>query len=93
MTQRPTKEQPMTGWSLEMVLDADHELYRLALVLDWAALEAEFGKLYCPDNGRPGTPIRLMAGLHFLKHTFGLSDEEVVRKCVRITPMADPVEP
>lgn len=70
----------MIGWSLEMVLDADHELYRLASILDWAALEAEFGKLYCPDNGRPGIPIRLMAGLHFLKHTFGLSDEEVVRK-------------
>lgn len=29
MTQRPTKEQPMIGWSLEMVLNADHELYRL----------------------------------------------------------------
>ena len=80
MTQRPTNEQPMIGWSLEMVLDADHELYRLASILDWAALEAEFGKLYCPDNGRPGIPIRLMAGLHFLKHTFGLPDDEVVHK-------------
>ena len=73
----------MIGWSLEMVLDPSQELYRLAAVIDWAALEAEFGKLYCPDNGRPGVPIRLMAGLHFLKHVYALSDEEVVRHWVQ----------
>ena len=72
----------MIGWSLEMVLDPEQELYKLAKVLDWAALEAEFGPLYCPDNGRPGVPIRLMAGLHLLKHTFGLSDEQVVAQWV-----------
>ena len=38
----------------------------------------EFGRLYVPDLGRPGIPIRLMAGLHLLKHTYGLSDEDVV---------------
>ena len=73
---------PMIGWSLEMVLDPGQELFRLAQILDWAALEAEFGSLYCPDNGRPGVPIRLMAGLHLLKHTFGLSDEQVVAQWV-----------
>lgn len=72
----------MIGWSLEMVLDPSQELYRLASVIDWAALEAEFGKLYCPDNGRPGVPIRLMAGLHLLKHTYALSDEQVVQRWV-----------
>lgn len=77
-----TDAQPMFGWSLEMVLDPSQELYRLAGLIDWAALEAEFGSLYCPDNGRPGVPIRLMAGLHFLKHTFKLSDEEVVHRWV-----------
>lgn len=63
---------------MEAVLDPRQELYRLAGVIDWASLEREFGPLYCPDNGRPGVPIRLMAGLHLLKHTFGLSDEDVV---------------
>jgi IS5 family transposase len=77
-----TQTQPMIGWSLEMVLDPDQELYKLAKILDWTALEAEFGALYCPDNGRPGVPIRLMAGLHLLKHTFGLSDEQVVAQWV-----------
>lgn len=37
-----------------------------------------FEPLYCADNGRSGLPTRLMAGLHFLKHLEGLSDEELV---------------
>lgn len=61
-----------------MVLDPEQELFKLTRIIDWGRLEAEFGSLYCPNNGRPGVPIRLMAGLHFLKHTFGLSDEQVV---------------
>lgn len=77
-----TQMPPMIGWSLEMVLDSEQELFKLTRIIDWKALEAEFGSLYCPDNGRPGVPIRLMAGLHFLKHTFGLSDEQVVAQWV-----------
>ena len=77
-----TQMPPMIGWSLEMVLDSEQELFKLSRIIDWKALEAEFGSLYCPDNGRPGVPIRLMAGLHFLKHTFGLSDEQVVAQWV-----------
>ena len=73
----------MNGWSSELVLDPSQKLYRLAAVIDWAALEAEFGKLFCPDNGRPGVPIRLRAGLHLLKHTYALSDQEVVRHWVQ----------
>lgn len=65
-----------------MVLDPEQGLYKLAQVLDWATSEAEFGTMYCPDNGRPGVPIRLMAGLHLLKHTFGLSDEQVMEQWV-----------
>lgn len=72
----------MIGWSLEMVLDPEQELFKLSRIIDWSKLEAEFGSLYCPNNGRPGVPIRLMAGLHFLKHTFGFSDEQVVAQWV-----------
>ena len=81
--QRATKEQPLIGWRLDMVLDSQQELFRLAAVIDWASLEKEFGTLYCADNGRPGVPIRLMAGLHLLKHAYGLSDEEVVQRWVQ----------
>jgi IS5 family transposase len=43
--------------------------------------EQEFGKLSA-EEGRPGTPIRLMAGLTCLGHAYQLSDEEVVRRWV-----------
>ena len=79
---KATQEQPLIGWRLDMVLDPRQPLFRLASVIDWASLEAEFGGLYCADNGRPALPIRLMAGLHLLKHAFGLSDEEVVARWV-----------
>ena len=77
--QRATKEQPLIGWRLDMVLDPQQDLFRLAAMIDWALLEKEFGTLYCADNGRPGVPIRLMTGLHLLKHAYGLSDEEVAQ--------------
>ncbi|PTQ76178.1 transposase-like protein DUF772 [Nitrosospira multiformis] len=36
-----------------------------------------FGGLYA-EEGRPGIAIRLMVGLHYLKHAFNESDESVV---------------
>jgi IS5 family transposase len=62
---------------LESIIDLRHELARLAHVIDWDALSGDFSHYYCPDNGRPGESIRLMAGLLFLKDAKGLSDEEV----------------
>ena len=76
---RTTKDQPVIGWELDLALDPNHELVRLASKIPWDDLAQEFGRLYVPDLGRPGIPIRLMAGLHLLKHTYGLSDEDVVK--------------
>ena len=76
---RTTKDQPVIGWELDLALDPNHELVRLATKIPWDDLAQEFGRLYVPDLGRPGIPIRLMAGLHLLKHTYGLSDEDVVK--------------
>ena len=63
--------------SLDQMLNQRHALYKLAGQIDWNAAEIKFGELYS-EEGRPGIPIRLMVGLHFLKHTYNLSDEEVV---------------
>jgi IS5 family transposase len=63
--------------SLDQMLNQRHALYKLAGQIDWNAAEIKFGELYA-EEGRPGIPIRLMVGLHFLKHTYNLSDEEVV---------------
>jgi len=67
---------------LDNLLDQRHELYRLAELIDWSEFDRAFGELYCPDNGSPAKSTRLMVGLHYLKHAFGLSDEAVVHRWV-----------
>lgn len=62
---------------LDQILDPDHELVRLAKLIDWKKLEVHFGRLYIDKKGRPGLPTRLMVGLHLLQHAKGLSDEAV----------------
>lgn len=62
---------------LDSIIDMRHELVKLARVVDWDGLAADLSQHYCANNGRPGEPIRLMAGLLLLKDTKGLSDEEV----------------
>ncbi|BCT69125.1 IS5 family transposase [Nitrosospira sp. NRS527] len=66
---------------LEQMLDQRHALYRLSGKIDWTVVEDHFGALYS-EEGRPGIPIRLMVGLHYLKHTFNESDETVVARWV-----------
>ncbi len=50
----------------------------LANEIDWPSFENAFGAFYSEGRGRPGVPIRLMVGLHYLKHAFDCSDESVV---------------
>ena len=64
--------------ALDYACRPDHPLVKLAEQIPWEMFENQFGELYCPDNGRPGLPIRMMVGLLLLKHTRGLSDEEIV---------------
>jgi IS5 family transposase len=76
-----THERPlMATMRLDLALDMNHELVRLAQTINWDAIAAEFRPMYCPNNGRPAVPTRLMAGLQLLKHTFNLSDEQVVTR-------------
>ena len=67
---------------LEQILSHNHPLYKLADAIDWSEFDKDFGKLYDPGQGRPAKPIRLMVGLHYLKHTYDLSDEDVVARWV-----------
>jgi IS5 family transposase len=63
---------------LDQILNRKHPLFVLADQIDWDFFEREFGSLYVPNVGRPGLPIRLMVGLHYLKNAFDESDESVV---------------
>lgn len=66
--------------NLSDMLNQSHPLYKLADKIDWAKFDAAFSPLYCPNNGRPAKPIRLMCGLLILKHLRNLSDESVVEQ-------------
>lgn len=79
--QKQSPQLDMFRKRLANMLNHQHELYRLAGLISWEALEKEFGGLYS-ENGRPGIPIRMMVGLTYLGHAFGVSDEEVVRRWV-----------
>src|SRR5205807_987318 len=63
---------------LSWLLDHSHPLKVLAEAIDWEFFEREFGALYVERKGRPGLPMRLLVGLHYLKHLYDVSDERVV---------------
>ena len=65
---------------LDQILNRNHPLFVLANKIDWSFFEEEFGKSYVEDRGRPGKPIRLMVGLHYLKYSFNESDESVLER-------------
>jgi len=64
--------------SLINMLDINDPLIALADAIEWSKIVGELEKYYDQTNGRPGKPIRLMAGLLMLKQLENLSDENVV---------------
>ena len=65
---------------LDQILDNQHPLFKLPDIINWGYFEKEFGSFYVENQGRPGKPIRLLVGLHYLKHTYNESDESVVER-------------
>jgi transposase, IS5 family len=66
--------------NFKQILDNKHPLFVLAKEIDWSAFETAFGPTYSEGTGRPAKPIRLLVGLHYLKHAFNESDESVVER-------------
>jgi IS5 family transposase len=75
------REQDLFRERLDNIINMKHELVVLAHGIDWGHLDAHFGQFFSKD-GRPGISCRMMVGLHILKHTFALSDEEVCARWV-----------
>lgn len=67
---------------LDQILDPRHPLFTLALSINWQKFETDFGKYFVEYKGRPGLPIRLVVGLHYLKYAYNVSDERVVEQFV-----------
>ena len=83
---RPSKpqknnQQDLFRQRLDNLFNMRHELVLLADEIDWGRLDDHFGQFFS-ENGRRGIPSRLMLGLHILKHTYALSDEEVCARWV-----------
>lgn len=66
------------------ILNLEHLLCKLTDLIDWDAIDKTFSDAYCENNGKPSQPIRRMVGLHYLKYTYNLSDEEIVNRWVKI---------
>ena len=63
---------------LKDIISPRHPLVKLAERIDWFSFDEGLAECFCSDNGRPSLPTRLMVGLHYLKYTYDLSDEEVI---------------
>lgn len=73
----PAGQQGVFGNDLSTMLDPNDRLYILAKRVPWADIEKDLARFY-KSGGRPSLPIRLLAGLTILKHTFDVSDEDLV---------------
>jgi IS5 family transposase len=54
----------------------------LAALIDWAWFEREWAGFFPSGEGRPAIHPRLVAGLLYLQHAYGLSDDAVVARPV-----------
>jgi IS5 family transposase len=68
--------------SFRQILNPDHPLLLLAAKIDWQRFETAFVDCYSDDMGAPAKAIRLMVGLHYLKHAFNESDESLLDRWV-----------
>ncbi|RBL47142.1 transposase, partial [Xanthomonas oryzae] len=86
-TRRPAAEQlpadELFRSRLENQIDLRHPLVQLSHRLPWSALEQALSPRLpatTGTGGRPALPVRLIAGLLYLKHAYDLSDEAVCER-------------
>ena len=74
---RPTQDD-LFKVMLRDLVHPGHELVLLRDAIDWQRFEKALEPAYSSDKGRPSIPVRMMAGLTFLKYMFGMSDQDVL---------------
>lgn len=79
---KPCKILPLFQADLNNCLDPRHPLIILAKEINWSVFEKAFQPFYSENTGRPAKMIRLLVGLHYLKHAFNESDESVVDRWI-----------
>ena len=71
-------QQDLLRARLDAQIDMNEPLVRLSKVIRWGHLDSEISQHFSSHTGRPATSTRLIIGLMYLQHSYGLSDEEVV---------------
>lgn len=79
---RPEEQDDLLRPRLVDMIDMRHELAKLAGLIDWEFFESEWAGFFPSTTGRPATSPRLVAGLLYLQHAYGLSDEAVIARWV-----------
>jgi IS5 family transposase len=76
----PIKERQITMFreKFHQFLDPKHELMRAARLIPWDTIHDELSCYYSKRGRRPKF-IRLMVGLHILKHRYNVSDEQATQ--------------
>ena len=77
-----TPQLDMFKVPLKQSIKENHELVIISKKIDWDVLEDQLSVYYCEDNGRPGIPIRKIAGMLLLKRVYNESDESVIERWV-----------
>jgi IS5 family transposase len=80
--QKKEKQQDMFKTELEYILDLEHPLCKLAEKINWKKFEEDFAGYFPSPVGNTALPSRLVVGILYLKHAFGISDEKVVSQWV-----------
>jgi IS5 family transposase len=79
---RPPEQADLLRPRLVDMINGRHELVRLTMLIDWAWFEREWAGFFPSHEGRPAAHPRLVAGLLYLQHAHGLSDEAVLARWV-----------
>ena len=79
---RPPEQADLLRPHLVEMIDGRHELVRLAALIDWGWFEREWAGFFPAQEGRPATDPHLVAGLMYLQHAYGLSDEAILARWV-----------
>lgn len=74
-------QQDLFRARLDNIINLKHELVKLGEAIDWDFLVSKVEPFYSAE-GRPGIPVRMMVGLHILKHMYNLSDESVCERWI-----------
>jgi transposase, IS5 family len=81
MRAKPLKHDPQMDLfrsELSSIINLKHELCVLSEKINWEKFEQEFAGYFPATVGKPALPARLVVGVLYLKHAYGLSDENVV---------------